>query len=69
VVKLVPAPAAEPVSLPMPPSASRPTPGGFAKFMAKNGLWLVALTILVALIMPAGRAGIGKGLEALVPYH
>jgi hypothetical protein len=69
VVKLVPAPAVETPSLPMPPSAARPTPGGFAKFMAKNGLWLVALTILVALVMPAGRAGIGKGLEALVPYH
>lgn len=65
VVKLVPAPASGSPSLLMP---TPPTPGGFARFMAKRGLWLVLLTLAVGLL-PSARAGVGRGLSALIPYH
>ncbi|MDX6768520.1 MAG: hypothetical protein SF051_03245, partial [Elusimicrobiota bacterium] len=70
VVKLVPAPAPDaPVVAAPAPAPAPPTPGGFAKFVARRGLWLVVLTVAVALLLPGTRAGVGRGLNALVPYH
>lgn len=75
VVKLVPAPA--PATVPLAPIAAAapapapavPTPSGFARFMARRGLWLVLLTAAVAFLMPGPRSAVARGLSALVPYH
>lgn len=70
VVKILPAPPAEPPPLLAAASLpAKPTPGGFARFVAKRGLWLVLLTAALALLMPAARSAASKGLDALVPYH
>lgn len=66
VIRLVPAPSGLPLAGPRAPTP--PSPGGFARFVAHKGLWLVLLTVAAALL-PAARSGVGRGLRALVPYH
>lgn len=68
VIKLVPAPAQIPL-VESPRPAPAPSASGFARFMARRGLWLVLLTVALAFLMPATRSVASKGVEALNPYH